>query len=368
MPAKIDSKVAVGLMVRAGLKPLAPYVGVASKWKCKCSKCNKIVYPSLQSIKRGQGGCKPCGYKKSSDKRKIDSDTAVAAMINAGFKPLEPYKGAGISWKCSCLICGEEISPTLNKVKKGSGCKFCKGIAKLNPEAAFKVMLLAGLKPLVPYKNSSSKWKSRCLNCKKIVSPTYSAIQQGQGSCVYCSGKKVDPEDAVMMMLAAKLQPLIPYKSHDTKWTCKCLNCGKIVFPRYDSIKTGQGGCIYCAEYGINMNTPSYLYLITNNRLNSHKIGIGNHKKVNDRLKKFNRKGWATFKVWNFQTGGEAWKVETSVFRVIRKELKLPIHLSKGEMPVTEGHTETIAADAIDLRALEKVINTVIKELSKMKR
>ena len=428
MPARIDSKVAVGLMVRAGLKPLAPYVGVASKWKCKCSKCNKIVYPSLQSIKRGQGGCKPCGYKKSSDKRKIDSDTAVAAMINAGFKPLEPYKGAGISWKCSCLICGEEISPTLNKVKKGSGCKFCKGIAKLNPEAAFKVMLLAGLKPLVPYKNSSSKWKSRCLNCKKIVSPTYSAIQQGQGSCVYCaknkidekdaikvmlssklqplepyerngkpwksrclnckkivsptysaiqqgqgscvycSGKKVDPEDAVMMMLAAKLQPLIPYKSHDTKWKCKCLNCGKIVFPRYDSIKTGQGGCIYCAEYGINMNTPSYLYLITNNRLNSHKIGIGNHKKVNDRLTKFNRKGWATFKVWNFQTGGEAWKVETSVFRVIRKELKLPIHLSKGEMPVTEGHTETIAADAIDLRALEKVINTVIKELSKVKR
>jgi hypothetical protein len=163
-------------------------------------------------------------------------------------------------------------------------------------------------------------------------------------------------------MIKANLKPLTPYKSHDTKWKCKCLKCGNVVFPRYDSIKTGQGGCIYCAEYGINMNVPSYLYLITSNDLNAHKIGIGNHKKINDRLAKFNKNKWETYKVWNFKSGGEAWKVESAVFQIVRKELGLPIYLNKEQMPVTEGHTETISAESITLLELEKIIKRVIQE------
>jgi hypothetical protein len=428
MVAKLDPEVAERVMLKAGLQPLEPYKGTSAKWKSKHLACGAVVFPRYEKVLKGQGGCKSCGYKKSSERRKINEKMAIAEMIEAGFKPLVAYKGAGVPWQSKCLFCSNESTPNLSKVRKGSGCKFCKGTAKIDPLTALNIMLKAGLEPLEPYKNNYSSWKSRCLkcqkivspsyssiqqgqgscvycarnkidendaikvmlssklkplepyerngkpwksqciNCKKIVSPTFSAIQQGQGGCVYCSGKKVDPEDAVKMMFAAKLQPLIPYKSHNTKWKCKCLKCGKTVFPRYDSIRTGQGGCIYCAEYGINMNTPSYLYLITNDRLNSHKIGIGNYKKNNDRLTKFNKKGWETFKVWNFETGGEAWKIESSVFSIIRKELKLPIYLSKEEMPVTEGHTETISADAIDLPALEKIVNKVIRKESRVKK
>jgi len=59
-------------------------------------------------------------------------------------------------------------------------------------------------------------------------------------------------------------------------------------------------------------------------------------------------------------------KIEKAVFQVIRKDLKLPIHLTKKHMPITEGHTETINADSISLIELEKIIKRVIKS-SKMR-
>jgi hypothetical protein len=106
------------------------------------------------------------------------------------------------------------------------------------------------------------------------------------------------------------------------------------------------------------------VYLITNKELNSHKVGIGNKrpiKRVNeDRLGRFRKQGWETFKVWDFETGGEAWKVESAVFKIIRKDLGLPIHLSKEQMPKTEGQTETVNADSITLLELQKIVNRVI--------
>jgi len=426
VPKKIESALADKVMLEAGLKPLEPYRGAGVKWKCEHIICGAIVFPRYDKIVQGQSGCKSCAYKSNAISRKIGDVTATEVMISAGLKPMEPYKGAGAPWKCECLICGNQSTPTLHSVKKGTGCKYCSGNAKLDAkeasdvmfkadlqplesyvnsskpwkskclkcgktvsptlsaikqgqgscrycarvkvdeEDALKNMILANLQPLESYEKNGKPWKSKCLKCGKIVSPTYSAIQQGQGGCVYCSGKKVDPEDAEALMLEAQLQPLEPYKSHDTKWKCKCLNCEKIVFPRYDSIKTGQGGCIYCAGRGINMNVPSYLYLITNESLHSHKVGIGNYKKANDRLSKFNQHGWLTYRVWNFKTGGEAWKVETSVFRVIRKELGLPVYLSKIEMPATEGHTETISSDSITLLELERIIRKAMRDASKV--
>ena len=113
------------------------------------------------------------------------------------------------------------------------------------------------------------------------------------------------------------------------------------------------------------MNVPSYLYLITNEELNSHKVGMGNHKKNNDRLGRFLKDGWKTFKVWQTNTGAEAIDIESEVLRILRKELNFPIHLSKEQIPKTQGHTETVSADSITLLELEKIIKRVIKGLKK---
>jgi ribosomal protein S25 len=133
------------------------------------------------------------------------------------------------------------------------------------------------------------------------------------------------------------------------------------VYPSWDTVNAGKGACRYCAKYGINYNVPSYIYLITHKQLNAHKVGFGNHKKREDRLQRFNKKGWKTYKVWQMDSGGQAVDIEKEIFRIIRKELKIPSYLTKADMPQTGGQAETMGADAITLLELEKIIKKVIK-------
>ena len=58
MAKKIDPEIAEKVMLRAGLKPLEVYKDSKSKWKCKCLKCGKIVEPTLKQIKTGS----KCAY------------------------------------------------------------------------------------------------------------------------------------------------------------------------------------------------------------------------------------------------------------------------------------------------------------------
>lgn len=90
---------------------------------------------------------------------------------------------------------------------------------------------------------------------------------------------------------------------------------------------------------------------------------MGNVKKYPDRLKSFLNGGWATHKVWQTVNGSKALKIESAVFRIIRKEMKLPSYLATEDMPVTGGKTETVDADSITLLQLEKIIKKVIKGL-----
>jgi hypothetical protein len=116
---------------------------------------------------------------------------------------------------------------------------------------------------------------------------------------------------------------------------------------------------------GIQMNKPSYIYLITHSELSAHKIGIGNKRKNRDRLKKFMNRGWEPYKVWELDTGAQALKIEKEVFRVLRKEMNIPAYLSAEQMPVTGGETETVDAESITLLQLEKIIKKVMKEMKK---
>jgi hypothetical protein len=298
--------------------------------------------------------------------KKFDPMVAEAVMLGAGLKPLESYKGSGRPWKCRCQKCKKIVEPSLSNIRQGhTGCAYCAG-QKIDEKDAIKVMLKAGLRPVEPYLNSTKPWKCVCKKCGKESSPTYGNVSMGS-ICYHCanvashklalkSSTTVIPE-----MLKAQLEPLEPYRGANRKWKCKCLKCGVVVYPKYASVYSGQGGCITCAPFGINMENPSYLYLITNPALNAHKVGIGNHKKNNDRLGRFIKTGWEAHKVWQTKTGAEALEIEKVVFKILRKDMKLPIYLSKEDMPKTEGHSETVDADSITLLELEKIIKKVIK-------
>jgi formylmethanofuran dehydrogenase subunit E len=355
-------------MMEFNLRPLEPYRNAVSKWKCECMNCGEVVFPRYNDIQQGKGGCKKCGISRRINPNQYTQDEAEIILKSVGLKPLEPYKNVGEPWKCSCMTCGKTVTPMLGTIiADKSGCRYCANIkrglnSRINPEVARQVMIESGFMPVTPYDGKHRKWKSKCIKCGKISFPTLNNVTSRKSECIYCKGGKVDPQDALKIMLESNLQPLEPYVDSKKKWKCKCLKCGEIVYPKYNGIQSGRGGCTNCAPRGMNLNAPSYLYLITNSHLNSHKVGIANvkEKRHTDRLHKFKLKGWEVHKVWNMETGYEALGFESKIFKIIRTDLGLPIFLSKEEMPETGGETETIGADAISLLELEKLVSAVI--------
>ena len=290
----------------------------------------------------------------------LDPNFAEANMIRWGYKPLEPYTKASAKWKCIHIECGEIVHPIYADLNRGrGGCASCASI-KINPKIALKKMIKAGFQPLEEYINIRTPWKSKCITCGKISSPLYKTVSKGS-KCKYCQGNTVDTQDAIKLFLSKNLKPLEDYDHSQKAWKCECLICGNIVTPKYASVYSGQGGCGYCAVSGLKYGEPSYLYIIYHNRMNAIKVGITNMEAKPDRLKEFKHFGWTLYRKFDFDTGFEAVKIETAILNWLRKDLKLPIFLSKDEMPRTGGETETVSMDSITCTEIRIKVEQSIK-------
>lgn len=353
----IEPEDAVATMRFNNLEPLEPYKNTQTPWKCRCLKCGRTVTPRHNSVQGGSGGCKYCA------KRFVDAEDAIHLMRKAKLEPLEPFPGANKSWKCKCLRCGREVTPAYTTIQSGQkGCVYCGG-KKVDPQEAFDFMVSKGLTPLEPYKRADGKWKCRCIRCLKLVTPTYSTLRQGAAGCIFCSGKKVDPQDAISLFLENNLKPLVPYTNTETKWKSECMKCGRIVYPTHHMVSQRSGGCKYCSTLGLDFTLPAYIYLITHEELGSHKIGISGVHAKEDRLKDHAKNGWRLYKRKNFETADQTYEVEQEVLRWLREDRGLPPHLSLNEMP-QRGWTETVDANEIDL----PTIWAKVEELSKVKK
>lgn len=370
MKIRVSQEKAMKIMAQLDLEPLEPYVLSEKKWKCKCLRCGNIVFPTYADASQGKRGCKKCGYESSSSKSRISQDAASKIFEKVNLKPLEQYKSLHTPWKSRCMRCKKIVKPTLASVKfQNSGCRFCAPNSPVSPKQAVSLMKKASLKPLEPFEGSDRKWKCECLRCHRIVFPTYSKIKQGQFGCKNCgyrtaAQKNRTPEvEAIRIMNEAMLKPLEPYKGDGVKWKCRCLKCKNIVFPMLTNIKQKNGGCLFCANRGIDFNKPAYLYLLTHEELFAHKIGIGNSglARKNDRISRFQKYGWKLYRKWDFDSGSTAHKYEQSALKHIRKELELPPYLSLDMMSETGGHSETVGAESISLKQLEKLIIKIIK-------
>ena len=358
MGKRLDPKVVEAVMLKAGFKPLEDYKSAKTGIRCVHLKCGNEIKPRLEKIMAGGG----CGYCAKKFKRNPEESAKI--MLKAGLEVQEPYRRADIGWKSKCLKCSRIVYPRLNGIERGKGCKYCSK-RFVDPDEAFEFMKSRNLLPYRPYTTANSRWKCKCLICGEDVSPSYSSIRDGQG-CASCAGNQIRSEDAVSVMIKANLKPLEPYLNGQKNWKCECLKCGEVVHPTYSAVQQGQGGCIYCAEKGFDPKKPSYLYILMNDKLNAIKVGIGNSNlRNNDRIKVFKASGWKLCKKWNFEKGIDAWTTEKRVFQIIRKELRIPQHLTKSEIGYGHGHTETINADLIALSDLEDIVEKVIKGLQK---
>jgi Zn finger protein HypA/HybF involved in hydrogenase expression len=177
---------------------------------------------------------------------KVNSEDAHTLMLAAGLEPLVPFVNTSTKWKCRCVTCGRENFPTFSKVKSGhKGCLYCSG-KKIDLEELDSILKERKLKPLEEYPGSSTKWAMQCLVCKEEIVTRYDYIRNGRG-CSFCSGKRINPKKAIQIMTEAGLDPQEAFKSSQARWKCKCQTCEKISFRTLHNVKVTGKGCPHCS-------------------------------------------------------------------------------------------------------------------------
>ena len=238
------------VMLDAGLQPIVDYPGsMRQPWLCRCVKCGTERKVRPDSVVRRGSGCKPCSMRAAAARRKHTTGVrAEAEMREHGLAPLVPYPGARKPWLCRCDRCGNEVSPQYTSIQQGGGgCGFCARVV-IDPAMAADTLRGLGLEPLTEYPGRNNKpWPCRCTSCGRDVTVTWNVIGGGGKGCPFCTGVRVDADEAGQVMIDAGLQPLTAYPGATNPWSCRCVTCGQEVSPSYTNIKRGQGGCLHCA-------------------------------------------------------------------------------------------------------------------------
>ncbi|MFD9053468.1 hypothetical protein [Streptomyces zaomyceticus] len=364
--APVDPDVAAADMRAVGLEPLVPYPGVDTPWPIRCQTCGEIGTPTLGSIRRGQGGCYPCGRRKANATMRHDAETAAAAMRAAGLEPLEPYPGTAFPWKSRCTKCGATVSPRLGSLtgrNRPPGCKRCADRAhgeaqRHDEELAVAEMREHGFEPQEPYRGVKYPWRCLCHGCGTITSPTFGSILAGQSGCRRCAdlragaARREDPERAAVSMHEAGLEPLEPYTTTMTPWRCRCTTCGRTSTPTLAKIRSGRG-CKYCAHFGFDRAAPARVYVVTHAQHGAVKIGVAGALQRNDRIAQHRRLGWTLFYEHHVSTGDDALAVEQTILRRLRAAGH-GVFLTAAQMP--NGWTETFDAAHVTAAHLRDAI------------
>jgi hypothetical protein len=224
-------------------------------------------------------------------------------MIASGYTPLERYPGANVKpWRCECMTCGRESTPTLGNARAGMRCAWCAGI-RIHADEAVEVLRGLGAEPLEPYRSANVPWRCRCNRCGNEVTPTYA------------NARKFSP-------------------------------------------------CRYCAPFGFNLNDSAVVYLLRHGRYQALKIGIASEASKYDRIAHHVRHGWELVGTWSTSTGAHAAAVEQEVLRWWRREIRAPMALTKKEMP-QGGWTETASCLHVGLSATKARIENLTAEFTR---
>ena len=325
----------------------------------ECVLCKSITSVILGRLRtRGSYHCKGCHPNTSFFRKKFFSDTDIDLIKNIflehGFELIGEYRSANKPIAVKHLTCGTVSDRSLKSIKNGAG--FCKGCTKnrvITEEEAIIVLDEAGFIPVGKYVNGDTPWEAQCKKCGRLLKPTLHTLKGKKSGCGYCNKVRVDPSDAVALMISAGFVPLEPYKNSKTRWKSRHTDCGKIVYPQYNSIYSGQG----CSECGdtYSYNEPSYFYVLENALFQSIKVGISNCNSRDDRVAVHAKHGWKLIQRIDFENGFLAFEFEQTLLNYIRKFCGIPSHLSKSDMP-QGGYSETISLEKISLSELLKIV------------
>ena len=361
--AKFSNQQVDDFLANLRIKRESDYLGSNIPMRCLCQKCGKEFFPRLSNLRHSKRG------HECTQWNSITPDMAREELLSRGFEMIGEFKGSKTRVESKCLTCSRISFPTISNLRRNpkQGCIYCKKLL-IDPIEGKNFLEVSGFQLLGEWVNASTPIEAICKKCLRKVKVRYTEIKLGHG-CAKCAGKLVDEEEAIEFMRYSGYEPQVPYPGSGNRWKCIHTLCGREVSPVYGNIVAGRGGCSSCAKWGFDNSKASYVYFIHHPQFNSLKVGIANVPKLRkfDRLHRFQNQGWNPVKVFNYQLGSDARVVEREVFEVIRKELKIPSHLSKALMSKYQGQSETFSADSISLKKVIEIIEAADKKLRESK-
>ena len=198
--------------------------------------------------------------------KRIDPEVAVAAMLELGFQPLEPYPGANNRWLVICGNCKSQAMVTYTAVVSGGqiGCRNCASAliaaAKRMSDLRLKDLLESlGVINLGTYRNSKTPLTLECRLCNFEWKTSLNKLQTGQG-CPKClavkKGVNFEPLIAGRISVSRAneiaqklgLESLEDYpQSASKQWRVRCLSCGHVQVRTLTAIKRSNG-CVACSK------------------------------------------------------------------------------------------------------------------------
>jgi hypothetical protein len=97
-------------------------------------------------------------------------------------------------------------------------------------------MLAAGCTPLEPYTTSETRWQCQCHNCSLTIYSRYDSIKSGQTPCAYCAHRLVDPDEARQLLIESGVIPTIDYPGALAAWPSVRSRCANEVTPIYKTL------------------------------------------------------------------------------------------------------------------------------------
>lgn len=372
---RLGTSEAMADMLAARVMPTSPYPGTTNApWPGICMDCGQEVAPWLMSIRKGRGGCIHCtsrmrridptatlkeaGVARKAARKALYAKRATKALRDAGREPLTPYPGYNKPWASRCTGCGLEAVLRLHYIKDGFTPCTCQvrhprhprnnvyHPLRIDEEQAVAEMVAGGARPITPFPGGKKPWLSVCMTCGMKITPRLGGIRHGQGACIYCApNTPFTHETAAAVMRNGGWVPVAKFRTAKAPWESVCITCGLTSTPSLNNVKNNGSGCGTCAERGFQRHKPSQVYLVVHHGMAAAKVGVCGVG--TSRLREYIVDSWEVAHVMNVP-GPLALEVERGVLVWWRKDLGLPPHLSKKEMP-KRGWTETVGLDEIDI-------------------
>lgn len=268
---KYSQEEADAFFLKIQLKPLVPYVNSGTPRKCKCLVCGSIVNPRLGDVKKAKS-CVKCQGKKLALKIRLSDQEVLKSAKQMRIRLLEPYVDSRTPIKARCLVCKNQISPTIGRLRAGVGCTYCGRVksakSRLLPmEGVLKDFAEAKLELLEEYTNSHQAVKVRCLVCGKTSTKTYQDLKQGK-RCYTCGraqaslNRRLNQEYMAAIALLQNLKPVGQINPVRQNSTFECLKCHRKIQMSFSSIQNGSS-CRFCSRTEIDPK-EAYAYMVKN--------------------------------------------------------------------------------------------------------